>query len=185
MSTIVLKAYPQSMFIDGNYLTIFGTDYETDSNPINPGPIKPIPMDSIAVDEPLQSTARIIGRPIIISRQFTWVYIYDISKKASPKLIKNYTLAGSYQNGRKSEETGFVYIVANQDCRTSDSVMPWYNFGNGRKNMTLSQIFYYPVPEYSGVTFTNILAFNLRNPLGREENTISFISLSSWILYMS
>jgi hypothetical protein len=36
MSTIVLKAYPQSMFIDGNYLTIFGTDYETDPTPIIP-----------------------------------------------------------------------------------------------------------------------------------------------------
>lgn len=148
MSTIVLKAYPQSMFIDGNYLTVFGTDYETDPTPINPvdpiGPIKPIPL--IAADEALPSTARTSIRigPIIITRQFTWVYVYDISKKASPKLIKNYTLAGSYQNGRKSEETGFVYIVANQDCRTSDSIMPWYNFGNGRKNMTLSQIFYYP-----------------------------------------
>jgi hypothetical protein len=49
MSTIVLKAYPQSMFIDRNYLTVFGTDYETDPNPINPvdpvGPIKPIPLN--------------------------------------------------------------------------------------------------------------------------------------------
>lgn len=51
--------------------------------------------------------------------------------------------------------------------------------------MTLSQIFYYPVPKYNSVVFTNLLAFNLRKPLGNEENAISFLTLNSWIIYMS
>lgn len=111
--------------------------------------------------------------------------IYDISNRATPKPIKKYNVAGSYLNGRKSEETGFVYLLSSQDCRSSDSSIPWYNLGNAKINMTLSQIFYYPVPKYNSVTFTNLLTFNLRNPMGREENAISFLTLSSWIIYMS
>ncbi len=184
MARIRFDNDPSSLFIDRNYLTVFGTGYQRFSPnppPTNVKPGDPITIQPVVTDK---LAAPSLSLPIY-QRPFTWVHIYDISKKEAPKQIKNYTMAGFYSSGRKSEQTGFVYVLSNQNCASSDSNIPWYNFGVGQKNMTLSQIYYYPVPEYNGVTFTNILAFNLRNPMGREENAISFLTLSSWIIYMS
>ena len=177
---------PSSLFIDKNYLTVFGTGYQkfspnpppTSGNPGGPITIQPVVTDKLAAP----SLSLI---PPIYQRPFTWVHVYDITKKEAPRQIKNYTMAGFYSGARKSEQTGFVYILSNQNCASSDSNIPWYNFGVEQKNMTLSQIFYYPVPQYNDVTFTNLLSFNLRNPNSAEENAISFLTLSSWIIYMS
>lgn len=74
-STITFTATPQSMFIEGNYLTVFGTDYE-DTDPV---------YYSGGVD------ATFAKRPYFYYRPpYTWVYVYDLCNKTSPKLIKDY-----------------------------------------------------------------------------------------------
>ncbi len=154
MSTLSFTSAPSSMFIEGNYLAIFGTDYEEVDNSGYPSPL--------GVDTNAQIA---FGRPIyFFSRPYTWVYVYDLCKKDSPKLIKDYKISGYYFNGRKSDATGFVYLLSQLNCNGMDG--PWYEFGQKRKNMTLQQIFYYPNSDYQGANFINIFAFNLRNPLG-------------------
>jgi hypothetical protein len=66
-----------------------------------------------------------------------------------------------------------------------DGLTPWYNFGQGRKNMTLQQVFYYPESDYQGANFVNIFAFDLKKPLGCNENVISVLTLNTYVLYMS
>jgi len=100
------------------------------------------------------------------SKPYTWVYVYDVSKKANPKLVKDFKVAGYYFDGRKADNTGFVYILSQLNCNSMDGSMPWFNFGQGKKNMTLQQVFYYPGSDYNSANFINIFAFNLRNPLG-------------------
>jgi hypothetical protein len=80
--------------------------------------------------------------------------------------VKDYKIAGYYFNGRKADDTGFVYVLSQLDCNAMDGSVPWYNFGSLKRNMTLQQIFYYPGSDYQGANFINIFAFNLRNPLG-------------------
>jgi hypothetical protein len=105
MSTVLLNGNPGSLFIDKNYLTVFGTDFEKIKNP-NPPPVGPIVdpiVDPIVLNEPAPTIVRRPYYPEYFNIPYTWINIYDISKKASPKLIKNYTMAGYYSNGRKSE----------------------------------------------------------------------------------
>ena len=75
------------MFIEGNYLAVFGTDYEdTDYSKYRDGI-----YSSFAL------------RPSFFFRpSYTWVYVYDLSNKTNPKLIKDYKFEGNYFNGRKT-----------------------------------------------------------------------------------
>ena len=63
------------MFIEGNYLTVFGTDYEESDYSYYGGGID----------------AKFAKRPYFYYRPpYTWVYVYNLSNKANPKLIKDY-----------------------------------------------------------------------------------------------
>lgn len=97
MSTIVLNVNAASLFIEKNYLAVFGTDYEQIRN--NDLPVqssKTVAMESN--DEPVAAFMRSSGPyyPEFTTIPYTWIYVYDISNKASPKLIKNITMAGYY-----------------------------------------------------------------------------------------
>jgi hypothetical protein len=77
-STISFTATPQSMFIEGNYLTIFGTDYEdTDYSYYGGG--------GANIDGTFAKRPFFFFRP-----PYTWVYVYDLCDKTNPKLIKDY-----------------------------------------------------------------------------------------------
>jgi uncharacterized secreted protein with C-terminal beta-propeller domain len=96
--------------------------------------------------------------------QFTWVKVYNICDRSSPKLVKNYTFEGYYLDGRKTTN-GDVYLLSSLSCNGRENPNPWYDFGLGKKTLKSQQIFYYPGNDYQSANFINIFAFNLKNPL--------------------
>ena len=78
------------MFIEGNYLTVFGTDYEdTDYSYYGGG--------GSNVDGTFAKRPFFFFRP-----PYTWVYVYDLCDKTNPRLIKDYKFEGYYFDGRKT-----------------------------------------------------------------------------------
>ena len=82
-STIKFENVPSSLFIDGDYLAVFGTGYEK--------------TDYFYGGDTTSRRGYFFFKP-----PFTWVHVYKICDKSRPKLIKNYTIEGYYFNGRKT-----------------------------------------------------------------------------------
>ena len=60
---------PSALFIEGNYLTIFGTKYNNQN---------------------YYSKSAYYYRPYIQSQPYTFIKIYDVSNRARPRLVRNY-----------------------------------------------------------------------------------------------
>jgi hypothetical protein len=92
-----------------------------------------------------------------------------VKNRAKPYLARTFKVAGSYQNGRKTEN-GFVYLITNQSIYRN--VRPWYDFGLGTSHLPFNLIYRYPI-TYIRPQLTNIVSFNLRNPLNSERKVVS------------
>lgn len=99
-STISFTSTPSSLFIDGDYLTVFGTGYDSDQPYYYGG----------ATGGVSSKIAYFYFRP-----PHTWVKVYNICDKSNPKLIKTYKFEGYYFDGRKTEN-GFVYLLSSLNC---------------------------------------------------------------------
>ena len=181
---------PTALFVQGDYIAVFGTKYDTISYPCPyydyPYPIygiQPV-LASAAAPNPaarlLQdktSTARIAAAakiapsilPIIrppwggsCSYQipYTYIKIYSSTNKAAPLLTKEFQVSGSYLNGRKLDN-GFMYLITTHEFNYIRR--PWYDFGSGKIDVSSSSIFWYP-GAYTRPSAVNIISFNLGNP---------------------
>jgi len=147
-STIKFDFAPSSIFLEGDYLAVFGTGYEALDYSYYGG--------SSGITSKM---AYFYFRP-----QFTWVKVYNICDRSNPKLVKNYNFEGYYFDGRKTTN-GYVYLLSSLSCNGRENPNPWYDFGLGKKTLKSQQIFYYPGNDYQSANFINIFAFNLKNPL--------------------
>jgi hypothetical protein len=92
---------PSAIFIEGNYLAVFGTQVDTNYAYLGP-PIIPVAT----------FTTMVQLRPISLNViTYTWIKIYDVSNRARPILIKDCKIQGSYFDGRKLLN-GYVYLIS-------------------------------------------------------------------------
>jgi inhibitor of cysteine peptidase len=170
-STINFDSVPSALFLEGDYLAVFGTEYTTQQNSQN---------------DLSSKRAYYSYQPQSAN---TYVHVYDVSRKSNPTLIKEYKVEGRYTNGRMTEN-GFVYLISSLNCNNRQDqkdTAPWYNFNGRKQYLRPNEIFYYPgsSEDYQGANFLNIFTFNLGNPRYAQENIVSVIGQSSHLIYMS
>lgn len=158
---------PSALFIEGNYLVVFGTRYENQQPYYNT----------------YQKSAYLYRPYIQPSRPYTFIKVYDVSNRARPYLVKNFEVEGNYFNGRKTSD-GYVYLLSTTRIYQRSYVMPWYNFGGRKINFSYRNIFYYP-GSYRSPLFVSIFTFNLRDPLSNRRGYACLITESAQTLYMS
>ncbi len=126
--------------------------------------------------------SKMITRPYYYS-PVTFIDVYDVSDKASPKLARNVSVDGSYYDSRMIGD--YVYLIAQQ---------PAYNYGGGpvplpvvrsngaEKAVPVADIYYFGMPDSSFV-FTNMLSLNTQS--GEEPSIKTFLMGYSQNMYVS
>jgi len=155
VSTIKFKDNPSSLFIDKDYLAVFGNFYDLDF-------FKGIDF------QPRQG--------------MTFFNIYDISDKESPELVKEYKFEGNYFQARMTDN--YVYFVTTTGLYYGNPrPMPLMIEGTTVKPMSVRDIYYYPIP-YQSVQFANIHAIDISDP-EKDIESKSIAVEDSQNMYMS
>ena len=157
ISTIKFENNPSGLFIYEDNLAVFGNIARND--PI----LKK--MDSYIPNQP-----------------FSFLNVYDISDRNSPKIIKDYKFEGSYLNSRMYE--GFIYLVTTSyPGYGRDYPLPIYYEGDVERQIDVSNIYYYPVP-YDNPKFATVSSINIKEP-NQKVISKSFLVEGTQNMYMS
>lgn len=179
VSQIETNGTVSEIFINKDRLVIFGQkSYEYSI--LATGAAGGVSGTSSAVSE------KMMARPDIMPRYYsprTFVGVYDVSDKTSPKLARNISVDGNYYDSRMIGD--YVYVIANQ---------PVYNYGGGpvplpviysgsaAKEISATDIYYFGMPDNSFI-FTNIISLNTQT--GEEPASKTFLMGYSQNIYVS
>jgi len=90
---------PAEMYVDGNQLTVIGSDYREPT---------PVPMDT-GIQQTISSASLIY--PPYYNYNRTKVFIVDITDRTKPSVVRSVEFDGSYNTSRKVD--GTLYMVMN------------------------------------------------------------------------
>ena len=171
---------------DGNYLYMVGNNsqaiYILDANPQNARVLAKIPFDSaylsgIYLSEDGSKLA-VFGNQYMsyfvdskVSNAYTmepalpywnsgttFVYVYDVSNKATPTLARNFTMSGSYVNSRMIGN--YLYFIFTETAYVVDDtvILPSVFSGPQVSNVPPTDIYYGGSPDtyYSYTTLVNL-----------------------------
>lgn len=157
---------PASIFIDGNYLAVFG-----------------VKTTYYFQEGGFEATFARISRPYRYSESYTYIKIYNIRNKATPVLFKEYKVCGNYFNGRKLDN-GFMYLITTYSPFYIKNPLPWFDIGLGQRFLPFSDIFFFP-NKYQQPSAVTIISFNLGNPKKSIFKAKTFFCEYASIMYMS
>jgi uncharacterized secreted protein with C-terminal beta-propeller domain len=160
----------KELFIDGNRLVLFATgteDYDITS-----------PRDSAAP----ATAQRVIAYDYYRrARQVTHAVFYDISDRAHPNVLKDYTIDGDYIDARLIGSN--LYLVTRQQVYTYDLdeiIVPAIR--EQTKTVIAPDVYYFNNPERQ-YAFTTVSSFDTQSARGQEAKT--YLVGSGNLLYVS
>ncbi len=155
VSTIKFDSNPESIFINGDHLAVFGNVQDYDS-------IKELDF-----------------RP---NNGLTYFNIYDMSDREHPELTKEYKFEGRYFQARMTND--WIYFITRTSPYTRPVYPTPIIMEDGVvRSMPVDRMFFYPIP-YNYAEFANIHAINLADP-SEDINSISVAVEGSQNMYMS
>ena len=135
IATVQLDNYPRGIFIDGDYLAVFG----------NTGHPKLLNKFGI-------------GR----TRGMSFLTVYNIADKENPKVEREFKLEGSYFEARMFGEYVYLITIAWPDSRIHYPT-PIIMEGTVLKSMPVTDIIYFPIP-YESPQMATIHSLKLSEP---------------------
>ncbi|MCW8802224.1 MAG: beta-propeller domain-containing protein, partial [Candidatus Bathyarchaeota archaeon] len=188
VSKIVLEGEITGIFINGDKLALFETEYgvyplfETDlpmplldsevvndSTPDDEETVKPTEPSNHTTpsEEPDRPVDGIIEPvepfiPIIYEPPTTTVRVYEVSNKANPVLTREFSVDGSYFSSRMIGD--YVYMVATQYTYLyeTDAFLPRVHSNNETETIEATEIYFYDNSDTS-YAFTTLVAVNIQN----------------------
>ena len=160
---------PKDIFIDGNRLVLFttGTD-DVDTS---------VSGNSVTADKRVAMPYY----PYRTSMPVTHAVFYDISDRAHPKVLKDYTIDGDYIDARLIGSN--LYLVTREQVYTYDMdriTVPAVH--EGTRTVIAPDVYYFDNPERQ-YAFTTISSFDTQGAKEREAKT--FLVGSGNLLYVS
>ncbi|MFA5155508.1 MAG: beta-propeller domain-containing protein [Patescibacteria group bacterium] len=165
VSRITFKSRPQDIFIDGNYLAVFGSDNQIYAQAVYAGFRRQNP--------------------------YTFFKVFDLSDPANPRQVRDLNFEGNYYDARLVGD--YVYFLTNTYSRylaneaplprLLDSGQVVANKCEGVQKCFTPEVFYFDIP-YDSYSFFNIAAINIKDnsePLSGQ----SYLLSSSQNLYVS
>jgi uncharacterized secreted protein with C-terminal beta-propeller domain len=165
-----LEDTPREIFISGDRLVLFktgtsdistaGTQQETDTR------------EKIAIMPPRY--------PYYRTAPVTQALFYDISDRAHPKVLKDYTIDGDYVNARMIGST--VYLLSRESVYPYDDRIIAPAVRESSRVIMAPDVYYFdnPEPQYD---FTTITSFDAGN--GATKDAKTFLIGSGNIVYVS
>src|SRR3989338_2967054 len=145
-----------NIFINGNRLVVFGSDY--------------------TYNGPTIMTEKIAIYPPIYNSQLAFIKVYDVSDRSNPILVKNISADGYYFDARMVGD--YVYAVINQPVYGGDVVpLPIVR----PMQADFPDIYYFDIPDRS-YNYVNIIALNTQDGSYASK---AFMLPSSQNIFMS
>ncbi|MFA5213771.1 MAG: beta-propeller domain-containing protein [Methanoregula sp.] len=152
-----LSDTPQEIFINGDRLVLFTTgQVDIDVN------------DTVQASGITAKSAIMPRYPYSRTAPVTHAIFYDISDRAHPKVLKDYTIDGNYENARMIGDT--VYLLSRE------SVYPYYDqilipaVRENTKVVFTPDVYYFDNPEQQ-YDFTTITSFDVASGNTRDAKT--------------
>ncbi|MFA6907550.1 MAG: beta-propeller domain-containing protein [Candidatus Micrarchaeia archaeon] len=177
----IIDAYPASQMKQAGEITIDGTVSE-----LFVYKDKLVVFGSVYVPfyypRPLAAGVRCLGcsMPPYYSQNFAFMRVYDISDKASPRLVKRIEVKGDYKDARMVE--GKVYAVFS-DYASYSYPVPLYRVDGNDRQVAPSDIKYFDYPD-SGYSYNIFTGVDLSD-LGKEESRKVVLMGASQNLFVS
>ncbi len=161
---------PRDLFIDGNRLVLFATGTkDTDMSSSGNGGISGAEMKAMPY---------YYGRT---SLPVTHAIFYDISDRAHPKVLKDYTIDGDYIDARLIGSN--MYLVTREQVYTYDRApITLPGVREGTKTVIAPDVYYFDNPERQ-YAFTMISSFDTASAQEKEAKT--YLVGSGDLLYVS
>ena len=135
---------------DGSKLAVLGTKYVTYTE---------VNKDSSLIMPPYWNSGS------------TFVQVYDLTKKASPALTRNFTISGSYFNSRMIGNYIYTIITENVYTDNGKANLPVVISGAEASNVEPSRIFYTDSAD-SSYSYTTVIGLNLMDNSVPSKTTI-------------
>lgn len=164
VSTTEIEDTPRDIFVRGDRLVLFSTG------------------TADADTYPERAESRMVPPYYIPYTPVTHATIYDISDRAHPRVLKDYTIDGDYLDARMVGS--LVYLV------TQEQIYPYYRDGpivvpvlrEGTKTVLQPDVWYFDHPEHQ-YTFTTITALDAAS--GKEKDAQTYLLGTGNTLYVS
>ncbi|WGM89192.1 MAG: beta-propeller domain-containing protein [Candidatus Bathyarchaeum tardum] len=165
VSKIVLEGMISGIFINGDKVAVFETNYgvyplyEIDLGYKAPVEIAPSEEPDQPDGNDLEPVPLI---PIVYEPPTTTVKVYDVSNKENPVLTRDFSVDGNYFSSRMIGD--YVYMVATQYTYLyeTDVFLPRVHSNNQTETIDATEIYYYNNSDTS-YTFTTVAAVNIQN----------------------
>jgi inhibitor of cysteine peptidase len=188
VSKIVLEGAITGIFINGDKLAVFETEYGvyplyekdlpvpivdsevvTNSTADDEESVKPTEPSNQTTpsgepDKPVDGLIEPVEPfvPIIYEPPTTTVKVYDVSNKANPVLTREFSVDGNYFSSRMIGD--YVYMVVTQYTYLyeTDVFLPRVHYNNQTETIEATEIYFYNNSDTS-YTFTTLVAVNIQN----------------------
>ena len=170
LSKTELEDTPREIFINGDRLVILKTGSAevsvTEDQPV------PVSAEKMAMMPPRY--------PYYRSAPVTHAVFYDISDRAHPKVLKDYTIDGDYVNARMIGD--IVYLLSRESVYPYDDRIIVPAVRENAKIVATPDVYYFDNPEQQ-YDFTTVTSFDARN--GATKDAKTYLVGSGNIIYVS
>ena len=163
---------PAGLFLssDDTKLVVIASTYQIFAYPLVTGAV-PVPSSSGVASSGSASGG--VAMPMIPAYQtnvYTYIDVYDISDKANPILIQNFTVSGSYFDSRMIGN--YVYAVVSQPATDYDNnvSLPIIYNGDSASAISPTCIYYTDMVQPSYYTFTSFYGINIADDTQQPTN---------------
>jgi len=170
ISKTELEDTPREIFITGDRLVLLKTgSAEVSGTGDQPVPASAEKMAMMPPRYPYYRTAPV-----------TYAVFYDISDRAHPKVLKDYTIDGDYVNARMIGST--VYLLSRESVYPYNDRIIVPAVRENAKIVATPDVYYFDNPERQ-YDFTTVTSFDARN--GATKDAKTYLVGSGNILYVS
>jgi inhibitor of cysteine peptidase len=170
ISKTELEDSPREIFINGDRLVLLKSGSEevasTEEQPVA------VSAGKIAMMPPRY--------PYYRSAPVTHAVFYDISDRAHPKVVKDFTIDGDYVNARMIGDT--VYLLSRESVYPYDDRIIVPAIRENAKIIATPDVYYFDNPEMQ-YDFTTVTSFDVRNGVTKDAKT--YLVGSGNIIYVS
>ena len=170
LSKTELEDTPREIFVSGDRLVLL----KTGSAEISPQEDQPVPVSAkeMAIMPPRY--------PYYRSAPVTQAVFYDISDRAHPKVLKEYTIDGDYVNARMIRDV--VYLLSRESVYPYDDRIIIPAVRENAKIVATPDVYYFDNPELQ-YDFSTVTSFDARN--GATMDAKTYLVGSGNIIYVS
>ena len=151
---------PAGIFVSGDRLAVIGSNY------------------SIPVITPFGSL-----NDVYVSQTQTYVRVYDVSNRASPNLLRNFTMTGDYVDSRMIGN--YIYLVTTTPSYLLNDtvILPTVYSNENAREIPATEIYFSNVPD-AYLAYSTFVSLNVQDT-SEEPTTLTIITGQASNMYVS